>query len=96
LRTFIPPKAIRDYQENSSQCQEAPNQQPLPLAVDQLEKVWKREGRQYPVNAVVKVTIEKRLAYPFSSPLIHDNIEEGAMLSVWLKRYASWNVMTGP
>ena len=51
------------------------------------EDLWRREGRQYPVNAVVKITIEKVLPVRSPAYLFNDNIEEEAIRAVWLKRY---------
>lgn len=49
--------------------------------------LWTREGRQYPVNAVVKVNIEE--AFPVLSPAytFNNNVQEEQVRSVWLKRY---------
>ena len=51
------------------------------------EDLWTREGRQYPVNAVVKVRIEE--AFPVLSPayIFNDNVQEEQVRSIWLKRY---------
>jgi uncharacterized protein len=51
------------------------------------EDLWGREGRQYPVNAVVKVFVEE--IYPVLSPAytFNQNVSEAAVKSVWLKRY---------
>lgn len=51
------------------------------------EELWNREGRQYPVNAVVKVFVEE--IYPVLSPAytFNQNVTEAAVKSVWLKRY---------
>lgn len=46
------------------------------------EDLWKREGRQYPVNAVVKVTIEKVLSVRSPAYLFNHNIEEEAIRAV--------------
>jgi uncharacterized protein len=49
--------------------------------------LWTREGRQYPVNAVVKVNIEE--AFPVLSPAytFNSNVAEEQVRTVWLKRY---------
>ena len=46
-----------------------------------------QEGRQYPVNAVVKVTIEQAL--PVLSPvyMFNDEVSEEEVRAIWLKRY---------
>lgn len=51
------------------------------------EELWSREGRQYPVNAVVKILVEE--AFPVLSPayLFNDNVLEEQVRAVWLKRY---------
>jgi uncharacterized protein len=51
------------------------------------QDLWTREGRQYPVNAVVKVNIEE--AFPVLSPAytFNSNVQEEQVRSVWLKRY---------
>ena len=51
------------------------------------EALWSREGRQYPVNAVVKVTVEQAL--PVLSPvyMFNDKVSEEDVKAIWLKRY---------
>ena len=51
------------------------------------EALWGREGRQYPVNAVVKVRVEQAL--PVLSPvyMFNDKVSEEDVRAVWLKRY---------
>ena len=51
------------------------------------EALWSREGRRYPVNAVVKVTIEQAL--PPLSPvyMFNDMVSEEEVRAIWLKRY---------
>ena len=51
------------------------------------EDLWQREGRQYPVNAVIKVTVEE--AFPVLSPAytFNDNVKEEQVRAVWLRRY---------
>jgi uncharacterized protein len=51
------------------------------------EDLWSREGRQYPVNAVVKVAIEE--AFPVLSPAytFNDDVKEEQVRAVWLRRY---------
>jgi hypothetical protein len=51
------------------------------------EALWSREGRQDPVNAVVKVTIEKAL--PVLSPvyMFNDKVSDEEVKDIWLKRY---------
>jgi hypothetical protein len=56
------------------------------------EDLWTREGRQYPVNAVVKVAIDE--AFPVLSPAytFNDNVQEGQVRAVWLSRYGVTNL----
>jgi len=51
------------------------------------EALWSQEGRQYPVNAVVKVTLEQAL--PVLSPvyMFNDEVSEEEVRAIWLKRY---------
>ena len=51
------------------------------------QALWSQEGRQYPVNAVVKVTIEQAL--PVLSPvyMFNDKVSEEEVRVIWLKRY---------
>jgi uncharacterized protein len=51
------------------------------------EALWSREGRQYPVNAVVKVTIEQ--ASPVLSPvyMFNETVDQEAVKAIWQKRY---------
>jgi predicted pyridoxine 5'-phosphate oxidase superfamily flavin-nucleotide-binding protein len=51
------------------------------------EDLWAREGRQYPVNAVVKVKIDE--AFPVLSPAytFNDNVMEEQVRKIWLERY---------
>jgi uncharacterized protein len=51
------------------------------------EDLWAREGRQYPVNAVVKVRVEE--SFPVLSPAytFNDNVQEAQVKASWLKRF---------
>ena len=51
------------------------------------EELWSREGRQYPVNAVVKIVVEE--AFPVLSPAytFNSNMDPEKVRSVWLQRY---------
>ena len=51
------------------------------------EDLWSREGRQYPVNAVVKIRVEE--IYPVLSPAytFNSNVNEADVRAAWLKRY---------
>jgi uncharacterized protein len=54
--------------------------------------LWTREGRQYPVNAVVKVRIDE--AFPVLSPAytFNDNVQEEQVRAIWLRRYGVTNL----
>ena len=49
--------------------------------------LWSREGRQYPVNGVVRIRVEE--AFPVMSPAytFNSDISEQNVKAVWLKRY---------
>jgi predicted pyridoxine 5'-phosphate oxidase superfamily flavin-nucleotide-binding protein len=49
--------------------------------------LWNREGRQYPVNGVVKIRVEE--AFPVRSPAytFNKNVHEKDVKAVWLERY---------
>ena len=51
------------------------------------EELWAREGRQYPVNAVVKIKVEE--AFPVLSPAytFNSNMDPEKVRAVWLQRY---------
>ena len=51
------------------------------------EELWSREGRQYPVNAVVKIAVEE--AFPVLSPAytFNNNMDPEKVRLVWLERY---------
>lgn len=51
------------------------------------EELWSREGRQYPVNAVVKIEVEE--AFPVKSPAytFNNNVDPAKVREIWLERY---------
>lgn len=51
------------------------------------EELWSREGRQYPVNAVVKIEVEE--AFPVRSPAytFNTNVDPARVREIWLERY---------
>lgn len=51
------------------------------------EELWTKEGRQYPVNGVVKIKVEE--AFPVLSPAytFNDNVLEEKVREIWLERY---------
>ena len=51
------------------------------------EALWSQEGRQYPVNAVVKVKIEQALLVLSPVYTFNDEVSEDEVRAIWLKRY---------
>jgi predicted pyridoxine 5'-phosphate oxidase superfamily flavin-nucleotide-binding protein len=51
------------------------------------DELWTKEGRQYPVNGVVKIKVEE--AFPVLSPAytFNDNVLEEKVKEIWLERY---------
>lgn len=51
------------------------------------EDLWNREGRQYPVNAVIKIRVEE--VRPVRSPayIFNKDVDEEAVRQVWMARY---------
>ena len=60
------------------------------------EELWAREGRQYPVNAVVKIKGEE--AFPVLSPAytFNSNMDPERVRAVWLERYGVMENRTAP
>jgi hypothetical protein len=50
-------------------------------------ELWDREGRQYPVNAVVHIKVQ--VALPVRSPayVFNKGVEEENVRKIWLERY---------
>jgi uncharacterized protein len=50
-------------------------------------ELWEREGRQYPVNAVVHITVQ--IALPVRSPayVFNKGVKEENVRKIWLERY---------
>jgi predicted pyridoxine 5'-phosphate oxidase superfamily flavin-nucleotide-binding protein len=50
-------------------------------------ELWEREGRQYPVNAVVMITVQA--AIPVRSPayVFNKGVKEENVRNIWLERY---------
>lgn len=50
-------------------------------------ELWQREGRQYPVNAVVRITVEQAL--PVRSPafVFNKGVKDEDVRKIWLERY---------
>ncbi len=59
------------------------------------EELWSREGRQYPVNAVVKIAVEE--AFPVLSPAytFNNNMDPEKVRLVWLQRYGVAEIESG-
>ena len=51
------------------------------------EDLWTREGRQYPVNGVVKIRVEEALPVRSPAYTFNKNVSEKDVKEVWLKRY---------
>jgi uncharacterized protein len=51
------------------------------------EALWSREGRQYPVNAVVKVTIEQASTILSPVYMFNETMDQEAVKAIWQKRY---------
>jgi uncharacterized protein len=50
-------------------------------------ELWEREGRQYPVNAVVRIDLETALAVRSPAYVFNKGVKEEDVRRVWLKRY---------
>ena len=50
-------------------------------------EMWEREGRQYPVNAVVRIELETALPVRSPAYVFNKGVEEEAVRRVWLQRY---------
>ena len=50
-------------------------------------ELWEREGRQYPVNAVVKITLETALPVRSPAYVFNKGVDEKAVARVWMERY---------
>lgn len=51
------------------------------------EELWTKEGRQYPVNGVVKITVEEAFAVLSPAYTFNDNVPEEKVKAIWLQRY---------
>jgi len=50
-------------------------------------ELWNREGRQYPVNAVVRITVESAAAVRSPAYVFNKGVQEADVRRVWLERY---------
>jgi uncharacterized protein len=50
-------------------------------------ELWGREGRQYPVNAVVRITVEAALPVRSPAYVFNKGVKEEDVRKVWLERY---------
>jgi uncharacterized protein len=50
-------------------------------------EMWEREGRQYPVNAVVRIELETALPVRSPAYVFNKGVEEETVRRVWLERY---------
>lgn len=51
------------------------------------DELWTREGRQYPVNAVIAIRIEEALPVLSPAYTFNRNVTEAQVRDIWLKRY---------
>jgi predicted pyridoxine 5'-phosphate oxidase superfamily flavin-nucleotide-binding protein len=50
-------------------------------------ELWEREGRQYPVNAVVHITVQTALPVRSPAYVFNKGVEEENVRKIWLERY---------
>ena len=50
-------------------------------------ELWQREGRQYPVNAVVNITVEQALPVRSPAYVFNKGVREEDVRRIWLERY---------
>jgi uncharacterized protein len=50
-------------------------------------ELWEREGRQYPVNAVVKVAVEHALPVRSPAYVFNKGVKDEDVRKIWLERY---------
>ena len=49
--------------------------------------LWQREGRQYPVNAVVVIAVETALPVRSPAYVFNKGVKEEDVRRIWLERY---------
>ncbi|HZQ72636.1 MAG TPA: pyridoxamine 5'-phosphate oxidase family protein [Burkholderiales bacterium] len=50
-------------------------------------ELWVREGRQYPVNAVVRIKVEQALPVKSPAYVFNKGVQETDVRRIWLERY---------
>jgi len=50
-------------------------------------ELWEREGRQYPVNAVVRISVETALPVRSPAYAFNKGVKEEDVRRIWLERY---------
>jgi hypothetical protein len=50
-------------------------------------ELWVREGRQYPVNAVVRIKVEQALPVKSPAYVFNKGVQEEDVRRIWLERY---------
>jgi predicted pyridoxine 5'-phosphate oxidase superfamily flavin-nucleotide-binding protein len=50
-------------------------------------ELWVREGRQYPVNAVVRIKVEQALPVKSPAYVFNKGVREEDVRRIWLERY---------
>jgi uncharacterized protein len=50
-------------------------------------ELWNREGRQYPVNAVVRIRVEQALPVKSPAYVFNKGVKEEDVRRIWLERY---------
>ena len=50
-------------------------------------ELWQREGRQYPVNAVVRINVETALPVRSPAYVFNKGVKEDDVRRIWLERY---------
>lgn len=50
-------------------------------------ELWNREGRQYPVNAVVRIKVEQALPVKSPAYVFNKGVKEEDVRRIWLERY---------
>jgi len=50
-------------------------------------ELWQREGRQYPVNAVVRIEVETALPVRSPAYVFNKGVQEDDVRRIWLERY---------
>jgi predicted pyridoxine 5'-phosphate oxidase superfamily flavin-nucleotide-binding protein len=50
-------------------------------------ELWQREGKQYPVNAVVRIEVETALPVRSPAYVFNKGVQEDDVRRIWLERY---------